>query len=160
MEEACRLGLAKAIGTSNFTVKDFEELKKVQTIAPLVNQGERHPFFTNAEVLRYCRENDILFNAHTSVARNSEKVINNALLRSLSRKYDKTAAQIILRWHYQSGVVPVVSATSARHIRESLDIFDFALTSEEMNKIEGLNENCRMLKCDDGVDDPRYIYNF
>jgi diketogulonate reductase-like aldo/keto reductase len=159
MEEAYRLGLTKAIGTSNFTVKDFRELKKTQTIAPLVNQGERHPFFTNAEVLSYCRENNILFNAHTPVARNSAKARNNEVLKSLARKYGKTAAQIILRWHYQNSVVPVVSVTSARHMRESVDIFDFSLTSEEIDKIEGLNENCRMLKCEDGVDDPKYVYN-
>jgi diketogulonate reductase-like aldo/keto reductase len=159
MEEAYRLGLAKAIGTSNFTVKDFEELKRTQTIAPMVNQGERHPFFTNTEVLNYCREHGILFNAHTPVARNRDKTRNNELLKSLSQKYKKTVAQIILRWHYQNGVVPIVSVTNALHMRESLDIFDFSLTHEEISKIEGLNENYRMLDCENGVDDPLYVYN-
>jgi diketogulonate reductase-like aldo/keto reductase len=159
MEEAYQLGLARAIGTSNFNIEDFIELKKIQTIGPMVNQGERHPFFTNAEVLSYCRENNIVFNAHTSVAHNSDKARNDKILKSLSHKYGKTVAQVILRWHYQNGVVPIVSVTSVQHMQESVDIFDFSLTSEEVNKIEGLNENLRMLKCDNGPDDPRYVYN-
>jgi diketogulonate reductase-like aldo/keto reductase len=159
LEKAYRLGLAKAIGTSNFTVRDFEELKKTQEIAPMVNQGERHPFFTNAEILSYCREHDILFNAHTSVARNCGKARNNELLKSLSQKYAKTVVQIILRWHYQNGVVPIVSVTNTQHTKECLEIFDFSLTPEEMDKIEGLNQNYRMLDCENGVDNPRYIYN-
>jgi diketogulonate reductase-like aldo/keto reductase len=159
IEEAYRLGLTRAIGTSNFTVRDFEELKKTQKVAPMVNQGERHPFFTNAEVLSYCRAHNILFNAHTSVARNCDKARNNKLLKSLSQQYSKTVAQIILRWHYQNGVAPVVSAISPQHMRDSLDIFDFSLTFEEMNMLEGLNENYRMLDCENGVDDPKYIYN-
>ncbi|HAW57541.1 MAG TPA: aldo/keto reductase [Bacteroidales bacterium] len=156
MEKAYESGLCRAIGTSNFNVSDFAELKKTQKIAPMVNQGERHPFFTNNEVFEYCRQNNILFMAHTPTGRGT--VSNSDLLSEIGRKYGKTNSQIVLRWHNQNGVVPVVSTTNKEHMEQSNDIFDFELF-DEMSRITNLNNNVRMLDCLNGVDNPLYRFN-
>jgi len=157
MEKAYEKGLCRAIGTSNFDVKDFLELEKTQRIAPMVNQGERHPFFQNTEVFNYCRENGILFMAHTSTGH--RKTADSGVLKAIAANYGKTPQQIVLRWHYQNGVVPVVSTASERHIKESTDIFDFQLTEDEMKRINGLEDGIRLLDCLSGVDNPNYRYN-
>lgn len=156
MENAYDLGLCRAIGTSNFNVSDFEELKKTQKTAPMVNQSERHPFFSNNDVYDYCRHNNILFMAHTPTGHG--KVSSSHLLSDLGVKYGKTNQQIALRWHYQNGVVPVVSTTNKKHMEQTNNIFDFELTSE-MSCISDLNDNIRLLECLNGVDNPHYRFN-
>lgn len=158
MEKCYKMGLCRAIGTSNFNVSDFEELKKTQRIAPMVNQGERHPFFTNNDVYEYCRQHDILFMAHTPTGHS--KTANSALLSELGKKYDKTNQQIVLRWHYQNGVVPVVSTMSKVHMKQTNNIFDFELTTnKQIDLITSLNDNVRLLDCLNGVDNPLYRFN-
>lgn len=161
MEKCYEMGITKAIGTSNFNVKDFEELKKTQKIGPMVNQGECHPFFTNEDVYEYCRQNGILFMAHTPTARS--KVANSKVISEIAKKYGKTNQQIVLRWHYQKGIVPIVSTTSKEHMKQTNDIFDFELTQSirkaEMFLITELNDNIRLLDCLNGVDNPFYRYN-
>jgi len=159
MEKAYKLGLAKAIGVSNFSVSHFETLMKAAKILPMVCQGERHPLFTNAETVKYCRENDVIFMAHTPLGARRPKMIQSDIFIKVTTKYNKTPSQIIMRWHYQNGVIPVFSSHSEKHIKENINIFDFTLTGDEMNEIEMLNEDWRMLDCLNGVDDPNYIYN-
>ena len=96
--------------------------------------------------------------AHTPTGRMSSKITNNSVLQELAKKHNKSIAQIILRWHFQNKVIPVVATVSERHMKENLDIFDFELSSDEMNMIESINENYVMLDSD-GIDNPNYIYN-
>lgn len=157
MEYAYRQGFCAAIGTSNFTVEDFKRLQQTQEIAPMVNQGERHPFFQNEEVFRYCRENRILFMAHTATGHG--KTNQSELLNGLAKSHHKTPQQIVLRWHLQNGVVPIVSAASRLHIQQTAEIDDFVLSEEEMRSIDSLEDHVRLLDCANGVDDPKYRYN-
>ncbi len=157
METAYKQGLCRAIGTSNFDVKDFQNLAKTQTIAPMVNQGERHPFFQNNAVFDYCKEHGILFMAHTATGH--AKSAQNYMLKNIAEKYGKTVQQIVLRWHYQNRVVPIISTASEQHIRESAGIFDFQLTADEMVQINRLEDGVRLLDCQNGVDNPNYCYN-
>lgn len=154
-EEIYKAGLCRAIGTSNFDIQDFLELEKTQKITPMVNQGERHPFFQNNEVFQYCKEHDILFMAHTAVGRGKKTEV----LETIAEKYGKTVQQMILRWHYQNGVVPVISSVSGNHMRESTAIFDFQLSEEDMRQINSLEDGIRLLDCQNGVDNPNYRYN-
>jgi diketogulonate reductase-like aldo/keto reductase len=77
----------------------------------------------------------------------------------LSAKYNKTIAQIILRWHHQNTIVPIVSTVNIRHMRENLDIFDFQLSTDEIEMIEHQNEDYVMLQASNGPDSPNFIYN-
>ena len=82
----------------------------------------------------------------------------NEVLKELAKKYNKTIAQIIVRWHYQNGVVPIIATKSAAHMDENADIFDFALSEYDMEMIESIDQGEVMLS-GNGVDDPRYIWN-
>lgn len=157
MEQAYEQGLCKAIGTSNFNVKDFLKLKETQRIAPMVNQGERHPFFLNTEVFDYCRQNQIIFMAHTPTGH--FKAQNSSSIQNLAQKYNKTPQQIVLRWHYQCGAVPIISTVNKQHMKESSNIFDFHLQKGEMCSLDSLNDNIRLLDCLNGVDNPNYRFN-
>lgn len=157
MEKALELGLCKSIGTSNFEVRNFRELEKTQRISPMVNQGERHPFFQNREVVSYCKENGIVFMAHTATGHNEAN--KNSTILNLSQKYGKSPQQIVLRWHYQHGIIPVVSTVNRKHMVESVDLYDFEISEKEMQQLDQLDNNMRLLNCMDGVDDRKYRYN-
>lgn|GEM_PF-762108 len=159
MERAYEQGLAKSIGVSNFNVSHFEELMKTARIMPMVCQCERHPLFTNADVVRFCRENDIIFMAHTPLGQRKSEIIQSDIFDSVTEKYNKSPSKIIMRWHYQNNIIPVFSSHSMKHVEENMDIFDFSLTDDEMNGIEQLNKDLRLLDCLNGVDDPNFIYN-
>lgn len=81
------------------------------------------------------------------------------MLKNIAEKYGKTVQQIVLRWHYQNRVVPIISTASEQHIRESAGIFDFQLTADEMVQINRLEDGVRLLDCQNGVDNPNYCYN-
>lgn len=158
MEDVYRMGLARAIGVCNFEVQHFRLLEKECKIRPMICQLELHPFRTRQDVRRYCAEHGIVIMAHTPTGRMCDKIRNNPILQELSSKYGKTVAQIILRWHYQNGIVPVVATRSSVHIQENKNIFDFEISTADMEQIEMLNEDYVML-VGNGIDDPNYIYN-
>ena len=159
MEKARKIGLVKAIGVSNFSVDDFVKLERIAESMPMVCQNERHPLFLNKEVFDYCKTNKILFMAHTPTAGRRKELTYNPAIVDLCNKYKKTVRQVIMRWHYQHGVVPVFSTSKRKHIRDNIDIFGFALTDKEVCSIDSLDVNLRLLDCLDGVDNPLYVYN-
>ena len=158
MEVLYEEGIARAIGVCNFTISHFVELEKHARIMPMICQLELHPLNTKKEVREYCKEHGILVMAHTPTGRMCEKIRENTALQDLARTHKKTIAQIIIRWHYQNHVIPVVATKSPVHMCENLDIFDFSLSEEEMQMVEAQNEGYVMLP-GNGIDDPNYIYN-
>ncbi|WP_415945783.1 aldo/keto reductase family protein [Selenomonas montiformis] len=158
MEDVYQQGLTKTIGVCNCTVKDLQELSKEWKIKPMFNQLELNPFYSRRDVRDYCQENGIIVMAHTPTFRMGGRIGECSVLSMLAHKYDKSIAQIILRWHYQNGVIPLVATTSPVHMLENLSIFDFELTESDMESIEGLNED-HSLFTSVGIDDPNYIYN-
>lgn len=158
MEAEYHAGRARAIGVCNFTVENFRELAEVAAVEPMICQLELHPLNSKRAVRDYCREHNILVMAHTPTGRMCEAIRACKPLQDLAAKYHKTIAQVILRWHYQNGVVPIVATTSPAHLAENQAIFDFALTESDMAAIEALDEGLVLLPgC--GIDDPNYIYN-
>lgn len=158
MEVLYEEGLARAIGVCNFTISHFVELEKYARIMPMICQLELHPLNTKKEVREYCKEHGILVMAHTPTGRICEKIRENKALQDLARTHKKTIAQIIIRWHYQNNVIPVIATKTPVHMCENLDIFDFSLSEEEMQMVEAQNEGYVMLP-GNGIDDPNYIYN-
>ena len=124
----------------------------------MIHQTELHPLNSKKEIRQYCKEHGILIMAHTPTGRMGKQIRQNKTLQELANKHNKTIAQIIVRWHYQNGVVPIIATKSIKHMQENKDIFDFSLTEDDMAAIEYIDEGLVLLP-GNGIDDPNYIYN-
>lgn len=142
METLYKEGKVKAIGVCNFQVHHLEDLMKDAEIKPVINQVEYHPRLAQLEVKTFCESNDIQFEAWSPLMQ--AKLLNNPLLNDLAAKYNKTVSQIILRWDLQNGVVTIPKSTKEHRIVENADIFDFELSNEDMELINGLNQDLRI----------------
>jgi methylglyoxal/glyoxal reductase len=142
MEEIYASGKAKAIGVSNYTIRHLEEMKKYATVPPTVNQVEFHPFLFQEELLNYCKENNIALEAYRSLTAGQK--ISNEVIEKIAQKYNKTDAQVLLRWAIQHGCVVIPKSTHQERIQQNINIFDFELSMEDMQNIDSLNENLRL----------------
>lgn len=145
-------GLAKAIGVCNFNEHHFEELKQYAEIMPMVNQYECHPLFAQKTLENYCYKNNIQVMAYTPTGRMDKRITENKNLKVIANNYRKSVAQVIVRWHYQQGRVPVINTTKIEHVKENIDIFDFELSDGDMKKIDSININCRLRYDPDNCD--------
>ena len=138
-EDLYKEGKVRAIGVCNFKIGHLEELKKTAKIMPMVNQIEIHPCKTQKETIEYCNENNIQVVAWGPIMRG--KILSLPLMLELSEKYNKSIAQITLRWHIQNGVIPIPKSSNEERIKANIDIFDFDISSEDIKKIDELNVN-------------------
>ena len=152
MEELYKKGYARAIGVCNFKQHHFEELFKKAEIKPMVCQIESHPLFNQNEMLQYCIENQMQMMAYTPTGRMDKRIRESNTLNAISSKHNKTVTQIIIRWHYQRNVIPIINTTSLDHLKENMNVFDFSLSEEEMRQINALNIDCRLRYDPDTVD--------
>lgn len=151
LERLKNRGLCKSIGVSNFNIHHLERLKKVAKCIPAVNEFECHPLFTQEALRSYCSANNIKVLAYTSTARMDERLFKTCL-PDIAKKYNKTVAQIILKWHSQVGNIPIFNTSSIDRYRENLNIFDFELTNEEISNISKININSRLRYDPDNCD--------
>ena len=138
-EDLYKEGKVRAIGVCNFKIGHLEELKKTAKIMPMVNQIEIHPCKTQKDMIEYCNKNNIQVVAWGPIMRG--KIFSLPLMLELSEKYNKSIAQITLRWHIQNGVIPIPKSSNEERIKANLDIFDFNISSEDIKKIDELNVN-------------------
>ena len=143
LEKAYKEGKIKAIGISNFEGKYIEELLKICEIKPQVIQVEAHPYFTQEDLRKTTDKEDIKIMAWYPLGHGDSKLINENVFTKLAKKYNKTNAQIILRWHTQMGFIVIPGTKNEEHIRQNFDVYDFKLTDEEMEQIAKLNKNVR-----------------
>lgn len=143
MEEAVKAGKVRAIGLSNFEGEPLQEILKICEIKPAVIQVEAHPYYPQNELKDILKEHDIKIQAWYPLGHGDRTLLEEPLWSELAEKYGKTNAQIILRWHVQSGNIIIPGSKNSEHIKDNADIFDFALTNEEMQKIAKLNKNKR-----------------
>lgn len=136
-------GLIKAIGVSNFNIQHLENLKSLSSIIPAVNQVEYHPWLTQEKLLEYCKNEGIQIEAWSPLCRG--EIIDDKTIISLSSKYGKTPAQIVLRWDLDNGVVTIPKSVKEKRIIENADIFDFTLSEEDIQMINQLNKNRRWM---------------
>lgn len=134
-------GRAKAIGVSNFTEAHLAELIEQTEEVPMVNQVEFHPFLYQKMLQEYCMENKIQLEAYSPLAHGRR--MQDPILSEIAAKHAKHAAQVMLRWNLQLGNVVIAKSTSEDRMQDNLELFDFELDAEDMQKIEGLNENYR-----------------
>lgn len=141
MEELYRKGKIRAIGVSNFEPRQLEELLAYASVKPAVNQIEAHVFFQQERAKENLRKLNILMEAWSPFAEGRNNHFCTPLLREIGEKYNKTIAQVSLRWNYQRGIATIPRTSKRFHMMENLEIFDFTLDEEDMQKIARLDLN-------------------
>ncbi|MCK2001279.1 aldo/keto reductase [[Brevibacterium] frigoritolerans] len=142
METLYKEGKVKAIGVSNFQIHHLKDLMEDAEVKPMVNQVECHPRLTQKEVQAFCKEQGIQLEAWSPLMQG--ELLDNEVLQAIATKHGKSVAQVILRWDLQNGIVTIPKSTKEHRIVENSTVFDFELTEEEMNQIDGLNQNHRV----------------
>lgn len=142
MEKLYQDGKIRAIGVSNFQPHHLDDLLKDAEVTPVINQVELHPKLAQQEVRDYCEKHDIVVEAWSPLMQG--QILEEPVIQELAEKYNKTAAQIVIRWDLQIGIVTIPKSTKQHRIQENADVFDFQLTDEEVVKITQLNENHRV----------------
>jgi 2,5-diketo-D-gluconate reductase B len=137
MAELVELGVVRSIGVSNFTIDHLEEALEVTEVPITVNQVEYHPYNNQNELLAYCKDHDIVITAYSPFG--SGRLIRDPDLDRIARKYDRTVAQVILRWLVTKGMVVIPKAADTDHMKANLDIFDWQLDQEDFEAIERLD---------------------
>lgn len=135
-------GLVKSIGVSNFTIRHIKELLTTALIKPVVNQFELSPFLYQKNLVDYCQESDIVVEAYSPLTRGRR--LNSEILNKMSSKYNKSAAQILLRWALQHNIIVIPKSASKEHLIENAELFDFYIQEPDMNILDNLNENFRI----------------
>lgn len=143
MEKAYKEGKVRAIGLSNFTKEQIEEILSICEVKPAVLQTELHPYNQEPELKAFLKENGIVPQAWYPLGHGDKALLEEPLFAQLGKKYSKSAPQIILRWHIQSGNIVIPGSKNPEHIKSNFDLFDFALTDDEMAQIAALNKNVR-----------------
>jgi len=142
LETLYKEGRIKAIGVSNFQIHHLQDLVQDAEIKPMIDQVEFHPRLTQKDLQAFCKENGIQMEAWSPLMQG--QLLDNETLQGIASKYNKSVAQVILRWDLQSEVVTIPKSTKEHRIIENANVFDFELTKEEMDIIDGLNQNHRV----------------
>jgi len=142
LEEFYREGRARSIGVSNFQPHHLRRIHQETGIRPAVNQIEVHPYLTQEEVVAFCAEHQIAIESWSPLARGGALLSDPEVL-SIARGVGKTPAQVVLRWHIERGYIVFPKSITPARIRENIDIFDFELTGEDVERISALNRNER-----------------
>jgi len=149
LEQLLADGKVRAIGVSNFMVEHLTRLLGETTVVPTVNQIEVHPYFQQREVQAFGAEHGILTQAWSPIGgitayRESERrSFDEPVILAIGEKYGKSAAQVMLRWHIQEGRQVIPKSTKPERIAENIDVFDFALTDDELSQIDALETGVR-----------------
>ena len=143
LEKAYKEGKAKSIGISNFEGKYIEELETKWEVVPQFIQVEAHPYFTQKELRTTLDKYGIKLMSWYPLGHGDSSLLKEEVFETLGKKYGKTPAQIILRWHTQMGFVVIPGSKNVLHIKDNLDILDFRLSDEDMSLIAKLDKNKR-----------------
>ena len=141
LEEFYRDGRARSIGVSNFQPHHLRRIHQECEITPAVDQIEVNPYLTQDDVREFCAEHQIAIEAWSPLARGN--ALDDPTVDDIARRYGKTPAQVILRWHIERGDIVFPKSVTPARIRENFDIFDFELTGEDVEAITALNRNQR-----------------
>lgn len=143
IEKAYKEGKVKAIGLSNFPDELLKEAIETMEIKPQVVQVEAHPYFPQTHLKKILSETGMGLMAWYPLGHGDKNLVNEPVFTELAAKYGKSNAQIILRWHIQSGNVVIPGSKNPDHIRDNFNIFDFELSAEDMEKIAAVDKGVR-----------------
>ena len=133
----------RAIGVSNFKPHHLETLLQGAETVPAVNQIELHPFFQQQATRAYCAEHGIAIESYSPLMRGGE-VLGHPVITNLAQTYGKTPAQVVLRWHVQSGFIVIPKSVKPERIRENIALFDFELSAGDMRAIASMDREQRL----------------
>lgn len=143
MEKAYKAGKVRAIGLSNFNQEQIQEILDICEVKPAVLQTEVHPYYQEKELKEFLSEQKMYIQAWYPLGHGDKALLEEPLFTELGKKYGKSNAQIILRWHIQVGNIVIPGSKNPIHIKDNFALFDFALTDEEMARIAALDKNTR-----------------
>lgn len=143
MEKAYKEGKVKAIGLSNFSQSQIREILDICEVKPVVLQTEVHPYYQEKKLKDYLKKEGIVIQAWYPLGHGDKALLEEPLFQELGKKYGKSSAQIILRWHIQAGNIVIPGSKSPDHIQDNFDLFDFSLTAWEMAQISIMDKNVR-----------------
>ncbi|MFB9275365.1 aldo/keto reductase [Cohnella cellulosilytica] len=142
LEHIYKSGKVRAIGVSNFLAHHLEDLLTEAEVVPAVDQIELHPYLTRVETREFARSQGIQIEAWSPLAQGL--VLKDPVVEGLAAKYGKTAAQVVLRWNLQSGIVTIPKSIQPARIAANAELFDFELSREDVAAIDALNRNQRV----------------
>lgn len=143
MEKAYKDGKVRAIGLSNFDEEQIREILTSCEVKPTVLQTEVHPYFQEKDLKKFLISQEMEIQVWYPLGHGDQSLIQEPLFAELGKKYGKSNAQIILRWHVQSGNIVIPGSKNPAHIKDNFDLFDFVLTDEEMKKIAAIDKGVR-----------------
>ena len=143
MEKAYKEDKVRAIGLSNFNMEQIKEILSICEVKPTILQTEVHPYFQEKELKKFLTSQGMAIQAWYPLGHGDKALIEEPVFSKLAQKYGKSNAQIILRWHIQSGNIVIPGSKNPAHIKDNFALFDFALTEEEMSEIAALDKNTR-----------------
>jgi len=141
LEKIHASGRVKAIGVSNFTIKHLTELLAIAKVVPAVNQFELTPYLYDKELCDFCKKKGIVVEAYSPLVRGEK--FSDTRLASLAKKYNKSPAQILIRWGIEHGFVTIPKSTSQKRLIENASVFDFKITNKDLAEMDSWNENYR-----------------
>ena len=140
LEKAHKEGKIRAIGLSNFDVAQTQHILDDCEVVPTINQVECHPYFPQTELKELLKEHNIALQAWYPLGgRGNDSIMSESLVQGLAEKHGKSPAQVLLRWHIQQGHIVIPGSKTPSHIAQNIDLFNFALTDEEMARIATLD---------------------
>jgi methylglyoxal/glyoxal reductase len=143
-------GRVRAIGVANYLIPFLDELETHATVVPVVNQVEFSPYLFLEDLLDHCQKKNIQLQAYTPLVRGQR--MDDPRLQTLAKKYEKTPAQMILRWAIQHGVSTIPKSANQARLKENFGVFDFEISADDLRMMDGFNENLRV------VDDPMDLW--
>uniref|UniRef100_A0AAG5DLW4 NADP-dependent oxidoreductase domain-containing protein n=1 Tax=Anopheles atroparvus TaxID=41427 RepID=A0AAG5DLW4_ANOAO len=170
MEKLLETGRVRSIGVSNFNSEQLRRVIENGTIKPVTNQVECHVRLNQKKLIKFCKDRDIVITAYSPLVRPSATLgrddgvtppnaFDDARVVEVAERYGKTPAQVLLRYLVDIGTVPIPKSGNAERIRQNFDIFDFALTPEEVRSLDGLHTGQRLVKLSGAAAHPFYPFN-
>ena len=131
----------RSIGVSNFGVHHLTELQKALDVIPAVNQIEVHPYLQETQLVKYCKENNIVVQAYSPLA--TGRKLDEPSLISLAKQYDRSPAVVLIRWCLDKGYVCIPKSSNKKHIKENMTAFEFRLNEKDVELLDSLDEGFR-----------------
>ena len=152
LEKAHKEGKIRAIGLSNFDVAQTQRILDECEVVPAINQVECHPYFPQTELKALLKEHNIALQAWYPLGgRGNDSIMSESLIQGLAEKHGKSPAQVLLRWHIQQGHIVIPGSKTPSHIAQNINLFDFALTDEDMAQIDSLDKGKPFFEHNDEV---------
>ena len=152
LEAAYKVGKLRAIGLSNFDVAQTQRILDECEVVPTINQVECHPYFPQTELKELLKEHNIALQAWYPLGgRGNDSIMSEPLVQELAEKHGKSPAQVLLHWHIHQGHIVIPGSKTPSHIAQNIDLFDFALTDEDMAQIDSLDKGKPFFEHNDEV---------